>query len=232
MSTGHDKGKVLLITGASSGIGAATAELAAQAGFRLVLAARDKNKLDVLAAKLGGDVLAVKCDVQSWESQQAMVKQALDHFGQIDVVFANAGRGSGPGGFSGADPEVWHDVVLTNVLGPALTLRASLEALKQQQGQVLITGSVAGRRSLPGSFYGITKWAMSGLAGNLREELKGSGVRVTLIEPGMVDTPFFDEAQKQALRPNDIARSVLFAIQQPAGCEIHDLCMLPTPPVD
>lgn len=219
--------KVMLITGASSGIGTATAKRAAEAGIKLVLAARGKDDLAQLCDTLDTETLAVTCDVQSWTEQQVLAEKAIAEFGQIDIVYANAGVGSGPGGFSGADPDQWRDAALTNVLGPALTLRATLEHVKKQRGHVLITGSVAGRRTLSGSFYGITKWAMSGLARNLREELSDSGVKVTLIEPGMVNTDFFDDEPDNALQPDDIARSVLFALAQPAHVELHDLCILP-----
>lgn len=221
--------KVMLITGASSGIGKATAQRAAEAGMKLVLTARSEDKLTALCDELDAETLPVVCDVQSWQDQQNMAKQAVAKFGQIDVVYANAGVGSGPGGYSGADPEQWRDAALTNVLGPALTLRATLEHIKQQQGHVLITGSVAGRRTLSGSFYGITKWAMAGMARNVREELKGTGVKVTLVEPGMVNTAFFDDEKEQALQADDIARSILFTLSQPARVEVHDICILPTP---
>ncbi|MDX1605269.1 MAG: SDR family oxidoreductase, partial [Candidatus Competibacterales bacterium] len=205
---------VMLITGASTGIGRATAEQAAAAGYRLVLTARSEDRLRALAAELGGDerALALRCDVTDPADQEAVVRQALERYGQLDVVFANAGIGGRPGGFSGADPAVWKDMLLTNVYGVGLTLRASLEAVKRARGHVLLTGSVAGRVTLAGSMYSASKWAVSAIGYGLREELRGTGVRVTLIEPGMVDTPFFDEPKPDALRPEDIARAVLYAV--------------------
>src|SRR4051812_1317708 len=106
--------KVFLITGASSGIGAATARQAAEAGYRLVLAARSEDKLQSLASEVGG--LAVRCDVTEWSDQEALVKRALDEYGRIDVAFANAGFG-GARGFLEEDPETWKSMVLTNVYG-------------------------------------------------------------------------------------------------------------------
>lgn len=222
--------KVLLITGASSGIGAATARAASEAGYRLVLAARRKEKLDELVNELGGSdkALAVTCDVQDWDSQQAMVKAALDHFGQIDAVFVNAGRGGEPGGFSGADPHVWKDMITTNVLGVGLTLRASLEAVKKQRGHVLITGSAAGRATIPGSMYSATKWAVSAIGYNLREEVKADGVRVTLIEPGMVDTPFFDDPKPGVLEAQDVAEAVVFALTRPSRVDVNEILLRPS----
>src|SRR5690606_33986529 len=123
--------------------------------------------------------------------------------------FANAGRGGGPGGFSEADPETWRDMILTNVYGLGLTIQACLPALRARRGHVLITGSAAGRATIPGSMYSATKWAVSAIGYGLREELRGSGIRVTLIEPGMVDTPIFDQPPAHALNAEDIANAVL-----------------------
>lgn len=227
---GHHR--VVLITGASSGIGAATARAAAEAGFRVALAARSEEKLGKIVAEIGADhALAIGCDVTDYDSQQRMVEQTLDRFGAIDAVFANAGVGGEPGGFSSAPVESWRRIVEVNILGVAFTLRASLVALKRARGHVLITGSVAGRRILAGSMYSASKWAVTAIGYNLREELRGSGVRVTLIEPGMVDTPFFDEAKPDALRAQDIANAAVYALQQPAGVDIHEMVVLPTPPI-
>ena len=225
---------VMLITGASSGIGAETARSAARQGYRLVLAARSEDKLAGLRQELGGEenVLTVRCDVQSESDQKAMVRQALDTFGQIDAVFANAGRGGEPGGFSKADPGVWKDMILTNVLGVGLTIQACLPALRESRGHLLLTGSAAGRVTIPGSMYSATKWAVSGIGYGVREELRGSGIRVTLIEPGMVNTPFFDEPPAHALKPADIANAVMYAVAQPAHVDVNEILVRPTPEID
>lgn len=223
--------RVLLITGASSGIGAATARAAAAQGWRLALAARSAERLEALAGELGPDrAQAIPTDVTDWESQQRMAAEAAERFGRIDAVFANAGTGGKPGGFSGAPVESWRKMVDVNILGVAYTLRATLAHVKAAEGHVVITGSIAGRRVLAGSMYSATKWAVSAIGYALREELKGSGVRVTLVEPGMVDTPFFDEPKPEALRPEDVARSVVHALAQPPGVDLHELVVLPTPP--
>ena len=155
---------VFLITGASSGIGEATARRAAEAGYRLVLAARREELLKELAAELGGDerALAVRCDVTEWADQEAMVAAALDAYGQLDVAFANAGFGASRS-FLSSTPEPWREMVLTNVYGAALTIRATMEELKKSKGHLLLTGSVAGRRALPGSLYSCTKWAVTAM---------------------------------------------------------------------
>jgi NADP-dependent 3-hydroxy acid dehydrogenase YdfG len=220
---------VMLITGASSGIGAATARHAAREGYRLVLAARSEDKLAGLAKELGTAerAIAVRCDVTSWEEQQRMVEATLDAHGSLDVVFANAGFGA-PRGFLESTPEHWQSMVLTNVYGAALTIRATLPSLRESQGHFLLTGSVAGRRALPGSLYSCTKWAVTAMAEALRQEVDGSGIRVTLVEPGMVDTPFFDNRPQNALEPDDIARAVMFAVAQPAHVDVNEMLIRPT----
>ena len=231
MADDASKNPVMLITGASSGIGAATARAAAKEGYRLVLAARSADKLEALRAELGGDgeVLIVECDVQKGDDQKAMVAQALKKFGRLDSVFANAGRGGEPGGFSEADPDVWKDMILTNIYGVGLTIQHCLPALRKSKGHLLLTGSAAGRVSIPGSMYSATKWAVSAIGYNVREELRGSGVRVTLIEPGMVDTPFFDKPPAHALMPDDIARAVIYAVSQPSHVDVNEILVRPTP---
>jgi len=220
---------VFLITGASSGIGEATARRAAEAGYRLVLAARREEKLRDLAEELGGPerALAVRCDVTEWEDQQAMAQTALDRFGRIDVSFANAGFGA-KRGFLEETPEHWKSMVLTNLYGAALTIRATLPALKDSRGHLLLTSSVAGRRALAGSLYSATKWAVTAMGEAARLELNGTGVRVTLIEPGMVDTPFFDDRPRDALEPDDIARAVLYAVTQPPHVDVNEILVRPT----
>jgi NADP-dependent 3-hydroxy acid dehydrogenase YdfG len=221
---------VLVITGASSGIGEATARLAAAAGWRLVLAARSLDRLQALADELGGAgrALAVRCDVTDWDDQQRLAAFASESFGAIDAVFANAGFGAARG-FTAATPEHWRAMVLTNVLGPALTIRATLPALRESRGHLLVTGSVAGRRAIAGSLYSATKWAVTGMAEALRQEVDGSGIRVTLIEPGMVDTPFFTERPLDgALAPDDVARAVLYALEQPPHVDVNEILVRPT----
>jgi NADP-dependent 3-hydroxy acid dehydrogenase YdfG len=219
----------MVITGASSGIGEATGRLAAAEGFRLVLAARRLERLEELAAKLGGPerARALRCDVTEWVDVQALAATALDAFGSIDVVFANAGFGA-PRGFEASTPEHWRAMVLTNVYGAALTLRATFPALKASRGHLLLTGSVAGRRALPGSLYSATKWAVTAMGEAARQELDGTGVRVTLIEPGMVSTPFFDDPVTDALEPEDVARAVLYAIGQPPHVDVNEILVRPT----
>jgi NADP-dependent 3-hydroxy acid dehydrogenase YdfG len=225
---------VLLITGASSGIGAATARLAADR-YRLVLAARRREPLDALAAEVGGarEALAVGCDVTAWDQVEALAARALAEFGRIDAVFANAGFGARRG-FLEESPEHWESMVLTNVLGPALTIRATLpHLLERGDGHYLITSSVAGRRALPGSLYSATKFAATTIGEALRQELRqtheNDKIKVTLIEPGITDTEFFDDKPAEwALRDEDIAREVLHALTAPPGVELNEILIRPT----
>ena len=232
MATMSDEKPVLLITGASTGIGAATARAAAST-HRVVLAARSIEPLEKLAEELGGSdsALAVTCDVEEWDQVEALRDAALEHFGRIDAVFANAGFGAARG-FLKETPEHWRSMVLTNVYGVALTIRATLpHLLERGDGHFLITSSVAGRRALPGSLYSATKHAVTAMGEALRQEIRqmheNGEIRVTLIEPGMVDTPFFDNPVENALSDDDIARAVIYALEQPAGVDVNEILIRP-----
>ena len=225
---------VLLITGASSGIGAATARRAAEAGYRLVLAARREDRVRALAEELGGSerALGVGCDVAEWDEVEALVEAGLDAFGRIDAVFANAGSGA-KRGFLEESVEQWRSMVLTNVFGVAVTIRATLpHLLERGTGHYLITSSVAGRRALPGSLYSATKWATSAIGEALRQELRqmheNSGIRVTLIEPGMTDTEFFQDRPENALADDDIARAVTYALSEPEHVDVNEILIRPS----
>ncbi len=224
-----DENRVLFITGASTGIGAETARQAVAQGWRVVLAARSLDKLEALAGELEPDhAVAVQCDVTEFEQLEAAVATAKERFGRLDAVFANAGFGAARG-FTRESVDHWRDMVLTNVLGPALTVRATMPDVIENKGHFVLTGSVAGTRALPGSLYSSTKFAVHGMAESLRQELNGTGVRTTLIAPGMVDTPFFDKgAGPGALADEDIARAVLYALSQPDHVDVNLLLVRPT----
>lgn len=225
--------KVLLITGASSGIGRATARTMA-GRRRLVLAARRVEPLEDLAAELGGPerALVVGCDVGEWDQVETMTAAALEAFGRIDEVFANAGFGA-TRGFLEETPEHWKSMVQTNVLGTALTIRSTLpHLLERGNGHFILTSSIAGRRVLPGSLYSATKFATTATGEALRQELRGrddgNEIKVTLIEPGMVDTDFFDDRPgESALGDEDIARAVAFALDQPPGVDVNEILIRP-----
>jgi NADP-dependent 3-hydroxy acid dehydrogenase YdfG len=174
----------------------------------------------------------VRCDVTQWEDNEGLAETAIDAFGGFDAVFANAGFGA-KRGFLEESPDQWREMVLTNVLGVGYTIRATLpHLLERDAGHVVITSSVAGRRALPGSMYSATKWAVTAMGEALRAELRqmheNQAVRVTLIEPGMVDTPFFENRPESALEDADIARAVLFALQQPQHVDINEILIRPS----
>ncbi len=220
--------KIAVVTGASAGIGAATARQLHEEGYRLVLAARREEPLRELAGELDGgeSVLTQTCDVTEWDQMETLVEAAREHFGEIDIVFANAGHG-GARGFLEESPEQWRAMVLTNVLGAAYTIRATIPALEDSVGHLLLTSSVAGRRALPGSLYSATKHAVTAMAESARQDLNDTGVRVTSIEPGMVDTPFFDNPVSNVLEPDDIARAIMFAVSQPPHVDVNEMLIRP-----
>ncbi|MGA9635540.1 MAG: SDR family oxidoreductase, partial [Solirubrobacterales bacterium] len=202
--------------------------------YRLVLGARREERLSELAEELGGPerAIAVRCDVTEWEECRRIAEAATESFGRLDAVFANAGFGA-KRGFLEESPDQWRSMVLTNVLGVALTIRATLPTLLDAgTGHYVITSSVAGRRALPGSLYSATKWAVGAIGESLRQELRqvheNHGIRVTLIEPGMTDTDFFDERPKDALADDDIARAVIWALEQPEGVDVNEILIRPS----
>jgi NADP-dependent 3-hydroxy acid dehydrogenase YdfG len=220
---------VLVITGAGSGIGAATARRAVEFGYRVTLAARSEDKLEVLREEVGGEekALALRCDVTSWDDQQALVASTLDEFGRMDAYFANAGFGA-KRGFLEESVEHWKSMIDTNVFGAALSIRASLGHFRRQnRGHLLLTSSIAGRRALPGSLYSATKHAVTAMGEALRAEVAETDIKVTLIEPGMVDTPFFENKVSNALEADDIARAVMFALTQPPHVDVNEILVRP-----
>jgi NADP-dependent 3-hydroxy acid dehydrogenase YdfG len=220
---------VLVITGASSGIGAAAARRAVEFGQRVVLAARSTDKLDSLAEELGGaeHALAVRCDVTSWEDQQQLVATAIDRFGRLDAFFANAGFGA-KRGFLEETVEHWKAMIDTNVFGAALSIRACLPHFREQNaGHLLLTSSVAGRRWVIGSLYSCTKHAVTAMGESLRQEVAETNIKVTVIEPGAVDTPFFDNRPDSALDADDVARAVMFALTQPPHVDVNEVLIRP-----
>ena len=220
---------VLVITGASTGIGAATARRAVEFGNRVALAARSQDKLEALAEQLGGPehAIAVRCDVTSWDDQQALVARALEQFGRMDAYFANAGFGA-QRGFLEESVEHWRSMIDTNVYGAALSIRAALPHFRREnRGHLILTSSIAGRRVLPGSLYSCTKHAVTAMGEALRQEVAETDIKVTLIEPGMVDTPFFDNRVSNALEADDIARAVLYAMTQPPHVDVNEILVRP-----
>jgi len=221
--------KVLLITGASSGIGEATARKAAQAGLKLILTARRQDKLDALVQEFGADhAVAVAADVTDYQALENVVKTGVKAFGQLDAVFANAGMGVSAAGVEQGDPKEWQGMIDLNINALLYTAKLTLPELRKTKGHFIMTGSAAGRITLKGSVYGATKWFVHGFANNLAEEMKEWNGRLTTIAPGMVNTPFFDEPKPDKLAPEDVADAVLFAIEANQRNSVRELYLMPT----
>ncbi|NND19028.1 MAG: SDR family oxidoreductase [Silicimonas sp.] len=218
--------KTLFITGASSGIGAATARAAAKSGWNVALFARSAEKLEALAGEIG-TALAVPGDVTDYEEVRKAIAKTVDHFGGLDAAFANAGRGLKTSGESGPDLDDIRGMVDLNIMGLLYTVRAALPELKKTKGTLVLTGSAAGRRHISGSIYGATKWFVHGYAGNMAEDMREWGGRCTVIAPGMVDTPFFDEGKSDKLKPEDVADAVMHALNADPRAAVREIFLMP-----
>lgn len=228
--------KTVLITGGTSGIGAATARALVSRGHRVVVTGRDKQKLDAFVEQTGApaNLLAIAANASDWEDTRAVVEQTVTHFGGLDAAVANAGFSSadyqkGMNVFEDhGDPSLWPDMVLTNVLGPALLAKAALPHLETSRGRLVLVGSVVGVKNSPGNLYSATKWAVTGLAENLRMYATTRGVGVTLINPGIVATSFWrDKVPSGALSPTPVADAICYALDQPAGVDVNTITVRP-----
>lgn len=220
--------KVLMITGASSGIGRATALEAARQGHRLVLTARREHLLQELVAEIGDDrAIGMAADASDFDQLSGVVDAGLQKFDRLDAVFANAGTGLNTAGTEAGDPDEWRRMVDINILGVLHTARATLPHLRQTTGHFLVTGSSAGRNTIKGSVYGASKWFVHGFAQNLAEEMKEWQGRCTVIAPGMVNTPFFDEPKPDKLEPQDVADAVLYAMNADPRNSVREVYVMP-----
>lgn len=223
---------VALITGGSTGIGAAAARRLLALGHRVAVTGRDRGRLDAFAHELGSpkELLVLPGDASDHEAVEAAVASVLAEFGRLDTVVANAGFATHDT-LADGDPAGWREMVLTNVLGPALLIRASLGALKETGGRIVLIGSVAGFQNTPGNIYGATKWAVTGLAENARRMVTADGVGVTLIAPGRVETPFWDGMgglpEGRLLSADELAASLVWAITQPTGVDVNTVIVRP-----
>ena len=199
-------------------------------GWRLVLAARSIEKLDELASELGGSdhAVAVECDVTDWADQQAAVTVALEHYGRLDAAWANAGFGASRG-FLAETPEHWRDMVLTNVLRRSAHDPGSVACPQGGEGPSAPDRLCRGASRVPRLAL-LRDEARRPRDGRVvRQELDGTGVRVTVIAPGMVDTPFFEKVPLDApLEPDDVARAVLYALSQPPHVDVNEILVRPT----
>ncbi|MFJ8333766.1 SDR family oxidoreductase [Streptomyces sp. NPDC094437] len=223
---------VTLITGGSSGIGAATARALLKQGHRVAITGRDAGRLAAFAASTGAGerLLTLAGDAGDDGHVAAAVRQVVDTWGRLDTVIANAGY-SLPGTLEDHDPAAMRAMVLTNVLGPALLVRETLPHLRESQGRIVIVGSVAGTRNTPGNLYSVTKWAAHALAENVRLLVAKDRVGVTVVAPGVVDTPFWEErggTPATALTAEQVAETILFAVNQPEGVDINHVVLRPS----
>ena len=238
------KGKVVVITGASSGIGEATALMLAKQGAKVVLGARGLDRLRTLAdriAKAGGDVAYAPADVKRREDVTNLVKLAIERFGKLDIMFNNAGvMPISP--LDGLRVDDWEEMIDINIKGVLYGIAAALPVFRKQGfGHIINTASVAGIKTTPGmSVYSGTKFAVRAISEGLRQEA-GEKLRVTVISPGFVNTNFADgvtdpemkarlgeSRDKFAMPPDAIARAVVYAIGQPAEVDVNEIVIRPT----
>jgi ribitol 2-dehydrogenase len=231
-------GRVVIITGASSGIGAATARLLARQGCRLSLASRSAERLAALAEELGEEALAVPTDVTVGADVARLVAATLDRFGRIDVLFANAGVYI-PGRVAEGDPDAWAKLMDVNVDGVLRCVHAVLPTMMtQQSGDILVTSSISGHVDIHWEpIYSASKHAIEGFVHTLRRQVAPHGIRVGSIAPGMVANELWgitepDDieqrvANRVSLRSEDVAEAVAFILSQPPHVTIRDLVMLP-----
>jgi ribitol 2-dehydrogenase len=231
-------GKVVIITGASSGIGAATARALGSLGCKLSLAARSAEKLHALAEEIGPSALAVPTDLTIGSEITRMVTTTLERFGRIDVLFANAGIYI-PGPVAEGDPDAWANLMDVNINGVLRCVHAVLpHMMEQRSGDILITSSISGFIDIPWEpIYSASKHAIQGFVHTLRRQVAPAGIRVGAIAPGMVanelwgftETGDIDRqiAQHASLRSEDVAAAVVFMLSQPPHVTIRDLVMLP-----
>jgi NADP-dependent 3-hydroxy acid dehydrogenase YdfG len=238
------RGKTALVTGASAGIGAATARLLAGRGMRVVLAARREERLQQLAKELdpaGGRTSVCACDCSQQEDIDRLFRQAIDFAGgALDAVVVNAGVGLA-GGVASSNEDRWEQLYRLNVLGAGRLMRKAAEhQMKLGHGDIVVIGSVVGVNISPFSgFYGSSKFAVGAMAEALRREVCGSGVRVSTVKPGIVTSEFQDAAGytdsfKQAtqrfgkmLDPEDVARVIAFVLSQPPDVHVNDIMVRP-----
>jgi NADP-dependent 3-hydroxy acid dehydrogenase YdfG len=243
---GSLQGKVMAITGASSGIGEATALMAAAEGAKVSLAARRKDRIDALAERIrgdGGEAVAIETDVADEAQCQAFIDQTKEELGGVDILVNNAGvMLLGP--VIGAPTEQWRQMVEVNVLGLLYCTHAVLPIMGEAgSGHIVNISSMAGRRASAGAgVYNLTKFGVVGFTEALRQECARAKVRTTVIEPGWVDTELqghnehplvVERMQKmidkldKVLEADDIARAVVYATSQPEHVNVNEIAIMP-----
>jgi len=240
MTTNHNAGRVAVITGASSGIGEATARALAAGGHRLALLARRADRIQALAAELGDGALAIEADVTDRDSVVAAAERVNSELGGADILVNNAGvMLLAP--FTSDQRAEHRQMVDVNLLGAMTATEVFLDQLRDGGGDLINISSVAGRTARAGNaVYAATKWGMNGWSEALRQELQPD-IRVTVIEPGAVATELTDhithaqtkQATEQfvkdlAIRPEDIAEVIVFAVTRPRRMTLNEILVRPT----
>ena len=234
-------GKTAVVTGASSGIGEATAQALAREGCNVVLAARREDRLNTLAAELGEGALAAPTDVTDPAACAALVARTVERFGSLEILVNNAGLGL-YGSVAEGDPEDWRMMFDVNVLGVLYTTRAAVrQMLRQGAGDVVFVSSLAGRRvpRADGTVYAATKHAVNAVAEGLRMDVHEKGIRVINVEPGLVRTEFpessypsaeeyYSEKEYSPLEAEDVAAAVVYALDQPPRVSVNEILVRPT----
>ena len=232
------KDRVVIVTGASSGIGAASSRLLSQHGAKVVLAARSTDKLRTLSKELPNASLVVPTDVTKAKSVIALVEKTLQAFGRVDVLFANAGVYI-PGQVSDGDPDAWANLMDINIDGVLRCVHAVLPHMtKQKSGDILITSSISGVVDIHWEpIYSASKHAIQGFVHTLRRQVAKDGIRVGAIAPGRVANELWGITEEKeikkhvqkrmSLRSEDVAEAVVFMLSQPKHVTIRDLVILP-----
>ncbi len=232
------EGKVVLITGASSGIGAATARALTALGCKLALAARREDRLEALAADLTTETLSLKADVTRAEDATRIVERTVARFGRIDVLFANAGLYI-PGKAAEGDPDAWAQLIDVNINGVLRSIRAVLpQMIAQNSGDILVTSSISGFVDIHWEpVYSASKHAVQSFVHTLRRQVAPHNIRVGAVAPGMVANElwgFEDPSEIDAkvrehasLTSEDVAEAVVFMLSRPPHVTIRDLVLVP-----
>lgn len=208
--------KVIFITGATSGIGLACTKETVAKGHKVSLFSRNSKRLKLIQDELGQqNVQVYSGDVRNADQQQEALNATCERFGRVDVVFANAGVGSSKFGTLEGDIDNFKDVIDVNIFGLTVTAKLALPYLLKVKGLLVFTGSTLGKKIDSGSVYGASKWFVRAYSMNIREELRGTGVRVTNLEPGLTDTGIFSERKTYGLVAEDVAKTFNWLIEQP-----------------
>ena len=231
-------GKVIVVTGASSGIGRAIAQLFAAQGAQLVLAARSADRLNKIAGEIGGNPLTLAIDLAKPADVERMIAETISHFGRVDVLMANAGVYISEN-LSEGDPDAWDNMIAVNVNSVFRSVRGVLPTMiSQKSGDIIVTSSIAGHQAMRAEpVYSATKHALQAFVHGVRRQIAPHNIRIGSIAPGTVLNELWgvtDPAEvdrraglREGLRSEDVAEACLWMLTRPPNVTIRDLVMLP-----